>query len=372
MSLTGPALLVVVLLLTGAAFAGCVAVQPRLVVPGLRYVLARGLSLLLVNGLVLLSALVAFNDHYQFFADTTDLGNALFGTTQSQVQFHAGGGVTPVGAQPAPTGSPTGTPGSEDLAGVQSYVVQGDGVRGRVLVSLPKDYSSPDAATRRYPVLLGLHGYPGGPTQMFTSMGLRRQLDRAVARHDVSDAVILSPEWEVPGGIDTECVDGGTHGPAVETWLTRVVPAWAAATFRLLPAPGSWSTVGLSAGGWCAAMLALRHPQQFGAAVVLGGYFAPEFEKTYRPFGPHSATAKAYDLVRLAARAAPRVALFVETSKADSLSYPSTLRLLRAARPPTSVDAVVLTHAGHRLSVWADEIPHAYRWLGSQPGFAPT
>lgn len=370
MSLTGPALLSVVLVLTAVAFVGCVGLLPRFPGRAARPVLARAGCLLLVNALVLLSALVAFNDRFGFFADTTDLGNALFGTHQAVVRYHAGAGAPGVVSLPI-AGRAVLRAVRSPGASLPSYVVQGDGVRGQVLVSLPRDYWSPAAAGRRYPVLVALHGYPGPPAQMITEMGLRTKLDRAAQRHSVADAIVLAPEWEVPGGIDTECVDGGSHGPAVESWLTDAVPRWAMRVFRVLPAPRSWATTGLSAGGWCAAMLAMRHPDVFSAAVVLGGYFEPKLEHSYDPFAHDRLAAARYDLVPLARRTPPPVSLFVETSRADQVSYPSTIRLLGAARSPMRIDAVVLAHAGHRLGVWAAELVPALTWLGRLPGFAP-
>jgi hypothetical protein len=63
----------------------------------------------------------------------------------------------------------------------------------------------------------------------------------------------------------------------------------------------------------------------------------------------------------------------VEASHSDHLSYPSTSRLLKAAKPPLAIEALVLSHAGHRLSLWAAELPQALAWLGKNiSGFGPA
>ena len=42
-------------------------------------------------------------------------------------------------------------------------------------------------------------------------------------------------------------------------------------------------------------------------------------------------------------------------------------------RPPLSVDAIVLQHAGHRLALWQAILPRSLAWLGANvPGFAPV
>jgi hypothetical protein len=97
----------------------------------------------------------------------------------------------------------------------------------------------------------------------------------------------------------------------------------------------------------------------------MGGYFRPEFTDTYQPFVSDSALARRYDLIALARNHPPPVALWLETSRSDPLSYPSSSQLLAAARAPLSVRAVVLLHAGHRFSVWTPLLPKALRWLGA-------
>jgi pimeloyl-ACP methyl ester carboxylesterase len=183
--------------------------------------------------------------------------------------------------------------------------------------------------------------------------------------------VVVSPSTEIPPGTDTECVDGGPGAPQVERFLTVDVPTWVRQHFAVVARRTSWATLGLSAGGWCAAMAALRHPAQYGAAVVMGGYFAPDFSARYRPLT--ASAAARYDLVRLEQRRRPPVALWLETSRNDRLSYPSSAAFLRAVAPPTAVDATVLLDGGHRLSLWRPMVGSALDWVGARiPGFRPS
>ena len=79
-----------------------------------------------------------------------------------------------------------------------------------------------------------------------------------------------------------------------------------------------------------------------------------------------------YDLVALGRRRPPPVAIWLETSHADSVSYSSSAAFLKATRSPLAVKAVVLQHAGHRMSLWQSLLPSSLVWLGhSVPGFAP-
>jgi len=172
--------------------------------------------------------------------------------------------------------------------------------------------------------------------------------------------------------MDTECVNGSPGTPQLETWLATDVPEWVEKNFRVATDRGSWATIGLSAGAWCAAMVTMLHPAQYSAAIVLGGYFRPLFGQFYQPYPPDSALAKRYDLVALAERTAPPVAIWLQTSHADKLSYPSSAAFLNASRAPMGVDATVLQDAGHRSSVWRGLLPNTLTWLGANiPGFSP-
>jgi S-formylglutathione hydrolase FrmB len=238
-------------------------------------------------------------------------------------------------------------------------------------VGVPAGYD-PAAADTDYPVLETFSGYPSSPTQWVKTMRLQAVLAEQVTAHRIRPTVVVSPQVEVPAGVDTECVNGEPSSPQLETWLTQDVPNWLVAHFRVRTERSSWATIGLSAGGWCAAMAAMLHPAQYGAGVVMGGYFRPLFGPSYEPYQPGSALAKRYDLVALAKRSPEPLALWVETSHADPVSYTSSTALLKAAKSPLSVSATILQNAGHRIGIWQNLLPGALSWLGQNvPGFRP-
>src|SRR5207248_339157 len=130
-----------------------------------------------------------------------------------------------------------------------------------------------------------------------------------------------------------------------------------ARTFRVRLTRNAWATAGLSAGGWCAAMAAVLHPARYGAAMIFGGYFVPQFGHNYRPFGAQ--LPPRYDLVKVISGTPPPIAMWIETSHSDKLSYSSTAAFLRAVRAPMSVRAVEYAHAGHSIPLWAGLVPDA-------------
>jgi enterochelin esterase-like enzyme len=383
MGLTGTPLLLAAVVVAAGGFAAVVHLMPRLTASGARSVAARVGLLAGVNVLVLLLAGVVVNDQYHLFADWTDLAGSVGadgGYTATRQGAPAGrAAATGLGGFPlTSTGTPARPGGASEQRRVLTFTLTGavSHVTAHVVVEIPPGYTLPAEQHRRYPVLEAFHGYPGAPAQWIESMALGEALQAGTRQHRLGPALVVAPQIEVPPGRDTECVDPSSDrasaGAAVETWLTRDVPAWVARTFRVRTDRSSWSAIGLSAGGWCAAMAAMLHPRLYGSAIVLGGYFAPKFGPYFHPVSRGSPAQRRYDLVALARRRPPPVALWVETSHADHTSYASSTALLQATRPPMSVDALVLLHAGHRLDLWRQLLPQALRWLGANiPGFAP-
>ncbi len=381
MSLTGPLFLGMVMTVTVLAFVAVVLVWPAMAGRGVPRVGGRVGMLVLLNALVLVTAGALLNAQFLFFADWTDLRGAFGGAptstavsrgaTASRATRTAVRGEAAVAASrlpPLPVGriSPT---------GVVTYRVKGvhSGLTGTVEVQLPSGYRDPQHARLRYPVMEAFQGYPGGPGSWIRTMALGNNVTQLAAAGQMREALVVSPQVELPPGVDTECVNGVGGRPQIETWLARDVPDWVARTFRVRTDRGSWAAIGLSTGGWCAAMVAMLHPAQYSTAIVMGGYFRPEFGPLYEPYPPGSALSRRYNLLARAHRASPPVAIWLETSHADSVSYSSTAAFLKATRPPLSVKAVVLQHAGHRISLFQSLLPSSLVWLGhSVPGFAPV
>jgi S-formylglutathione hydrolase FrmB len=382
MSLTGPVFLGAVVVVTVVAFLTVVAVWPTMAGRSPGRVLGRIGLLLTVNVLVLLTAATQLNAQFLFYADWTDLRGAFGGAPTTTVVTR--GGVAAQAARVVVRGPsarapkvspalPTG-PSSRSGPGVTSYTVRGpaSGMVGTVVVELPPGYGAPANASTHYPVIEAFQGYPGSPTTWTDTMSLGGVIAQQVAAGRMRSALIVGPQVEMPAGVDTECVNGTPGNPQLETWLARDVPDWVAKHFRVATDRGSWATIGLSAGAWCAAMITMLHPSQYSAAIAMGGYFRPTFGPFYQPYPPGSTLAERYDLIALARRGRTPAAIWLETSHADTVSYASSSAFLKASRAPLAVNAIVLQHAGHRLSLWKGLLPGTMAWLGGNiPGFSP-
>lgn len=368
-----------------------IVVRPRATATGWSALLRRAGYQLAVIVTVLLAVGVTLNDQYGWYANWGDLGTAFIATDPGHVvaagavaaqaaAAPSGGGSgvdhedVPLADLPSPSALGLGLrPGPAD-GQIREYNVPGPVSRlaSSITVWFPPQYTDPAMAHHRFPVLEAFHGAPGTPRQLWFNMSLGKLVAQQTAAGNLAPSVIVMPFY-TPGQLDTECVDGGAGQPQVEQWITRDVTGWVEHHLRVGNSRTSWATFGLSAGAWCASMLAMLHPDLYSAAISLGGYYQPSFERPYIPFKTDSPQWEHYDLLKLAHDHPPRIALWVQTSKADPVSYGTTSRLLTIAKPPMSITADVLANAGHRLGVWTPLIPQTMQWLGkTAPGFHPA
>lgn len=329
---------------------------------------ARASLLVALNVLVLAIAAALLNNQYAFYASWSD----LFDTSDSASVQHYGGEVTEASVTLPWSGpQPSASPSAPIRAKARQHQYRVVGARSHftndVIVRLPEHYDPHSA--QQYPVILALHGYPGNPKAFARIDGFYDGLDRAARTKLMASAIVVMPQINYPRTLDTECVDI-PGGPQAETWLAQDVPQWVMEHFAARADRRAWVTYGYSFGGWCAAMLSMRHPGTFGGAVVLQGYFRPEFEEPVRGFTPGSAEYRKYDLVALARRNPPPLAMWVLASKPDRISYPTTKEFIAAARAPMSVTADLPVHGGHNNSVWEGKNLQIFTWLGrTLPGF---
>lgn len=171
-----------------------------------------------------------------------------------------------------------------------------------------------------------------------------------------------------PGEVDTECVDPSSGVHRVETWLTQDVPAWADSHLRTIAKPVARATLGYSAGGWCASMLSVRHPDFARTSISLAGYFVVEYDPQQVLTSPHD---PAYDLPDIVAAQRPAVDMYFYSGAQDPYTQPSLGRMQRAVAAPTSLTVVRSKHGGHLPLLWRQQLPHALTWLaGHETQFA--
>src|SRR6185312_264924 len=134
-------------------------------------------------------------------------------------------------------------------------------------VYLPPGFSS----SSRYPVIYLLHGFPGSPSGFYDSLGLANVADSLITDDSVRPFVAVMP---VAGRTTGRRSDDEWAGPW-ETFLVHDVLPWSNAHLPLSGRLADRAVAGLSAGGFGAVDIALRHTGTFGVAESWSGYFAP-------------------------------------------------------------------------------------------------
>lgn len=155
------------------------------------------------------------------------------------------------------------------------------GAQNAAIFLPPQYFTAP--ANYKFPVVYLYPGVPGTELDWFTG-GQAWQTGLAAAKAG-KPVVFVSVNVAPSYGTDTECVNGLPGN--WETYLAQDVPTWIAKSSRTLTGAGANATAGLSMGGYCAQMLAIRHPDLFGQSGNFSGTTLPTYDGGMEAlFGP--------------------------------------------------------------------------------------
>ncbi|GGQ49702.1 alpha/beta hydrolase [Couchioplanes azureus] len=244
------------------------------------------------------------------------------------------------------------------------------GYRLPAQIYLPPGYAT-TPATRKFPVVLFLAGYPGTHYSWSKSVGVPAALDRAIGAKHLAPVIAVLAEQDPVRGRDSECVDSA-HGIRADTYLSSDVPDVVGRHFRAASGRGNWSVVGYSTGGFCAANLALRHPDKFSAAGVLSGYFRPIVDRSTGDLYKGDLDLRRANDPRILIgqrRPAPtHLFLFAGTGDREALEDLKAFAPLVHA--PDTVKVVDDRPGGHNFATWNAVLPDLFQWLNRTLGSA--
>ncbi len=293
----------------------------------------------------ILVVMVVVNNQYGFYASWDD----LLGSANSGGRPTAGPGAPPTPAVPDYRAKFTAYSQGFERATVRGWH---SGTKGDVIVWLPPQYGKKEFAHTRFPVIEVLHGIPGTPHSFLRGMRLGRIMEDQITAGRAEPAILVLPTI-TPDRVNTGCAD--VPGKSrVATWLTDDVVRTVNRNFRTLPAPRGWAVMGISTGGYCAARLALEHPETFAAGAAL----APDDPTR----GVRSPVWLAHHTVP-----APDVQLLVESSDQDPESPPRfAAAITGAVSPPTHVTTIRISNGGHNWKTWGRMFPEAFTWVSGR------
>jgi len=232
------------------------------------------------------------------------------------------------------------------------------------LVYLPGDYEA--EPQRSFPVLYFLHGYPGNPDQWVgEGAQLPQVLDQLIASGELPPVIAVMPNGNGQALSDAEWGDS-QKGDKVEDWLVgRAVPE----VDRLYRTLGTHfrGVAGLSAGGFGAVNLALRHPDVFRWAASYSGYFMAR-KDIFGPLAPENSPA----LVATKVPSVSRMPLWVGAGETDKVYLAQQAKFVSDLRGlgwlPLREE---LVPGGHGWEAWRLELVGSLRWLGGLWGSDP-
>jgi S-formylglutathione hydrolase FrmB len=143
-----------------------------------------------------------------------------------------------------------------------------------VRVYLPSSYDRPESARRRYPVIVLLHGWPGGDGNWPGHGRAAVTLDSMSANGTIPEVIALMPNGNGIGILGRSLYLNSFDGRSrMEDFVAHDLVAWADSTFRTLPDSTHRGVIGLSEGGTAAINLAFKHPGVFGACGGMSGQY---------------------------------------------------------------------------------------------------
>jgi enterochelin esterase-like enzyme len=225
----------------------------------------------------------------------------------------------------------------------------------------PQYFTEPE---RRFPVMYLLHGSPGVPADWL------RGGDAAGAALAVATAgrpvVVVIPHVSRWWLDDPECVNGAREH--VETYVTGDVVRAVDSSLRTLRSSADRTVAGMSAGGYCALNLGLRHRDEFGLIVDMSGLDRP----THRG-GMPALFGRRPDLAAVvrknspvdyvpAMAAEPRTRIWLDVGTHDREVLPQMVvmdRLLAARGLPVELH---LRPGSHTFRVWKPALAQSLIW----------
>jgi enterochelin esterase-like enzyme len=265
------------------------------------------------------------------------------------------------GAPPAPATKATGATVSAAAGSARQHSGHVDTltVDGRTtLVYVPGDYAL--ETSRAFPVVYFLHGYPGNADQ-WVGVGaqLPQVLDQLIANGVLPPLLAVMPDGNGRALSDAEWGDTA-RGDRVEDWLVGAVIPAIDGRYRTL-GPLYRGIGGLSAGGFGAVNLSLRHPDLFRWAASYSGYFTAR----QNVFGAATAV-NSPAVIAGHLTADQRMPLYVGVGDvdtefmADNRHFVGELSSL--GWTASNSDTVP---GGHGWEAWRLEMVHSLRWLGT-------
>lgn len=337
------------LYLFGAGLVVVLALVGIIVIPGRRILLA------VVTAVAALSTTGLANLEYQTYPTVASLDPRPVAPEMSLEQFKATGGSENGALVDVPIHS---TASGFTARSATAYV--------------PPAYFNSQV---RLPVIVLLHGNPGGPDQWFGSGEASQTADRFQAVNGGVSPIVIAVDATGSENANPICADSSVA--KVMTYLTTDVPNTIKADLRVDEDQSHWTVAGLSYGGTCSLQIATTHPEAYGSFIDLSGEAEPTI-------GSHTATVETFFGGNEAAYQAQNPAHVLTTRRYDGLCgvfiagtqdvhAQSALTDLSAHARAAGIPAYYGTlPGGHSFEVWRTGLRESFAWAARRGGLTQT
>jgi enterochelin esterase-like enzyme len=220
-----------------------------------------------------------------------------------------------------------------------------------VRVVLPDGYAN---SGKRYPVIYFLHGLPASSSSYLGN----RWVDDAVEA--AGPAVLVFPQGARDADPDAEYLNWGP-GRDWESFVAEELPRKIDARFRTIPTRAGRAIVGVSAGGYGAAILGLHHLGEFSVIESWSGYFHPTDPTGTKALarGPLTVAHSLISSLRADSKTRPTFLGFY-VGRSDARFYADNVQFDRELRGAGVRHTFDVYPGGHQTSLWQK---HARAWL---------
>ncbi len=171
------------------------------------------------------------------------------------------------GTKPWLAWKPTGA-GHVTTVNLPAPWVGGTKSTSEVDVYTPPGYDG--SGDRLYPVL---YEAPTGLPLWGKGTGVVAALDDLIDTGAMPASIVVFIDSTGPPYGDTQCADAVNAQQWFERYISTTVVDWVDARYKTMKTPRARGIMGMSAGGFCAAMLTLRHPDVFSISISFSGYY---------------------------------------------------------------------------------------------------
>ncbi len=141
-------------------------------------------------------------------------------------------------------------------------------------VYLPPGYST---SSTRYPVIYVLHGMPGEVRDCFVKGQIHDTTEQLILSHRIPPVILVSFDGHGPANPAdvTNFLDRADGTWQMESFMMHELVPWMDTKYRTIPNAKMRAIVGVSAGGYAAFNLILKHPDIWTIGASHTGFFSP-------------------------------------------------------------------------------------------------